>query len=211
MLDIEILRFAQNDKDSWIFALFKYLFVVHRIESVLFRPFRVQQNFFFFKMTKTEYPVTAAVRMLREQGIHFTPRLYQYEEHGGTRASARELGVDEHAVIKTLVMESDPRSPLIVLMHGDREVSTKNLARALGVKQITPSSESTVARLTGYMVGGCSPFGTRTRLAVYAERTIFALPKILINGGKRGFLVEIDPADLKRALAITEVNAAIEA
>jgi Cys-tRNA(Pro) deacylase len=161
-------------------------------------------------MAKIDYPITPAVRVLREKGIAFIPRLYQYEEHGGTAASARELGVDEHAVIKTLIMESDPRSPLIVLMHGDREVSTKQLARTLQVKQIVPSSEASVTRLTGYMVGGCSPFGTRTRMNVYAEATIFTLPKIFINGGKRGFLVEIDPADVKRVFDVTEVNAAID-
>lgn len=161
-------------------------------------------------MAKTDYPITPAVRVLRDKQINFIPRLYQYEEHGGTGASARELGVDEHAVVKTLIMESDPRSPLIVLMHGDREVSTKQLARTLGVKQIAPSSEAAVTRLTGYMVGGCSPFGTRTTMHVYAEATIFTLPKIYINGGKRGFLVEIDPADLKRVFDLVEVEVAIE-
>lgn len=163
-------------------------------------------------MSKPDYPVTPAIRLLREKGIEFVPHLYAYEAHGGTRASSRELGVDEHAVIKTLVMETDARSPLLVLMHGDKEVSTKQLARTLGVKQVAPVSEATVTRLTGYMVGGCSPFGTRSRLHVYAESTIFRLPRIYINGGKRGFLVEIDPSDLRRALdGVTEVEAAIDA
>ena len=162
-------------------------------------------------MGKPDYPMTTAVRALREKQIAFTPRLYAYEEHGGTRTSARELGVDEHTVIKTLVMESDPKSPLIVLMHGDCEVSTKQLARALGVKQITPCTEAAVTRLTGYLTGGCSPFGTRTRIPVYAEATIFALPSILINGGKRGFLVEIAPKDILRVLDVTEVHTAVPA
>jgi Cys-tRNA(Pro) deacylase len=160
-------------------------------------------------MAKSDIPITPAVRLLREKNIAFIPRPYTYEERGGTRVSAQELGVDEHAVIKTLVMESDPKSPLIVLMHGDCEVSTKQLARRLGVKQITPCTEAAVTRLTGYMTGGCSPFGTRTRLPVYAESTIFALPKIYINGGKRGFLVEIDPHDIMRAIDVTPVEAAI--
>jgi Cys-tRNA(Pro) deacylase len=162
-------------------------------------------------MAKTDIPVTPAVRVLREKNIAFIPRLYKYEEHGGTRVSAEELGVEEHSVIKTLVMESDPRSPLIILMHGDREVSTKQLARILNVKQISPCTEAAVTRLTGYMVGGCSPFGTRTPLPVYCEASIMALPKIYINGGKRGFLVEIDPKDLPKAFPVVEVHAAIGA
>ena len=162
-------------------------------------------------MSKTDYPMTPAVRLLREKNIPFTPHLYAYEDRGGTRASSKELGVDEHTVIKTLVMESDPKSPLIVLMHGDLEVSTKQLARHLGVKQITPCSEAAVTRLTGYMTGGCSPFGTRTLLPVYAEAAIFALPVIYINGGKRGFLVGMDPKDIARAVDVTEVHVAVPA
>jgi Cys-tRNA(Pro) deacylase len=160
-------------------------------------------------MAKIEIPMTPAVRMLRAQNIAFAPHFYTYEERGGTRHSAKELNVDEHAVIKTLVMESDPRSPLIVLMHGDREVSTKQLARILGVKQVTPCTEAAVTRLTGYMTGGCSPFGTRSALPVYAEESIFSLPKIYINGGKRGFLVEIDPNDIAKAVEVTPVHAAV--
>ena len=160
-------------------------------------------------MSNEEYPITTGVRFLREHQVAFVPRLYEYEPKGGTAVSARELGVDEHRIVKTLVMESDPKHPLIVLMHGDKEVSTKQLARFLGVKAITPVSEQTVQRLTGYQVGGTSPFGTKQTLPVYAERTIFALDRIFINGGKRGFLVEIDPAELKRTLGAVEVEAGI--
>ncbi|HXG92479.1 MAG TPA: Cys-tRNA(Pro) deacylase [Blastocatellia bacterium] len=158
---------------------------------------------------KIDYPITPAVRALREKKIEFAPHLYAYKEHGGTRHSAAELGVDEHSVIKTLVMETDSREPLIILMHGDREVSTKELARALGVKTVLPCSPDTAQKHTGYMVGGTSPFGTRKRLPVYAEKTIFDLPRIFINGGKRGFLVEIDPKDLRAALDVKEVDVAI--
>jgi Cys-tRNA(Pro) deacylase len=156
-----------------------------------------------------DYPVTPAVRVLREKGVAFAPRLYAYEERGGTRRSAAELGVDEHAVVKTLVMETDARKPLVVLMHGDREVSTKQLARALGVKSVQPCDPAAAQRHTGYQVGGTSPFGTRTRLPVYVERTIFALPRIYINGGKRGFLVEIEPRDLRILAPLTEVEVGI--
>src|SRR5262249_1587344 len=128
---------------------------------------------------------------------------------GGTEHSAQELGVDEHAVIKTLIMETDLAEPLIVLMHGDREVSTKELARRLGVKRVSPCDPSVAQKHTGYQVGGTSPFGTRKPLAVYAEKTIFELPAIYINGGKRGFLVSIHPDDLSRALTIIEVEVAI--
>jgi Cys-tRNA(Pro) deacylase len=160
-------------------------------------------------MQPTKYPVTPAVRVLREKRIALEPHLYVYEEHGGTKHSAEELGVDEHSVIKTLVMETDSREPLIVLMHGDREVSTRELARALGVKSVSPCDPVSAQKHTGYQVGGTSPFGTRKLLAVYIERTVFDLPKIYINGGKRGFLVSIDPNDLRRALTLTEVNVAI--
>lgn len=147
--------------------------------------------------------------MLREQHVDFAPHLYSYEEHGGTRLSAEALGVTEHAVIKTLVMETEQKEPLLVLMHGDREVSTKALARAIGVKQIVPCNPGTAQKHTGYMVGGTSPFGTRKALPVYAEQTIFDLPLIYINGGKRGFLVAIEPAELKRVLSVTPVSVAI--
>jgi Cys-tRNA(Pro) deacylase len=161
-------------------------------------------------MDKTNYPVTPAVRLLREKGIVFRPHLYGYEERGGTRRSAEELNVDEHSVIKTLVMETELRVPLIVLMHGDREVSTKELARMLGVKSVTPCDPAIAQKHTGYQVGGTSPFGTRKPLDVYAEKTIFELPVIYINGGKRGFLVSMSSTDLRRALKIAEVAVAIE-
>jgi Cys-tRNA(Pro) deacylase len=156
-----------------------------------------------------DYPVTPAVRLLREKRVAFVPRLYYYEERGGTRRSAEELGVDEHAVVKTLVMQTEAGKPLVVLMHGDREVSTKRLARALGVKAVSPCDPQAAQRHTGYMVGGTSPFGTRARLPTYVERTIFQLPKIYINGGKRGFLVEIEPEDLRILSPLEEVEVAI--
>lgn len=160
-------------------------------------------------MDKANYPVTPAVRLLREKGIVFEPHLYAYEERGGTKRSAEELCVDEHAVIKTLVMETDSRVPLIVLMHGDREVSTKELARTLGVKSVSPCDPAIAQKHTGYQVGGTSPFGTRKPLAVYAEKTIFDLPEIYINGGKRGFLVSLSSTDLRRALKVSDVTVAI--
>ena len=156
-----------------------------------------------------DYPVTPAVRLLREKKAGFEPHLYDYVERGGTRHSAESLGVDEHAVVKTLVMETDAKRPLIVLMHGDREVSTKNLARRLGVKSVHPCDFARAQKHTGYLVGGTSPFGTRTPLPVYAERTIFDLPKVYINGGKRGFLVSIDPRVLKEVLHAEEVEVAV--
>ncbi|HVF55756.1 MAG TPA: Cys-tRNA(Pro) deacylase [Pyrinomonadaceae bacterium] len=157
-----------------------------------------------------DYPVTPAVRLLREKKIEFEPHLYDYEERGGTRHSAAALGVDEHAVVKTLVMQTEARKALVVLMHGDREVSTKALARTLGVKTISPCDPSTAQKHTGYMVGGTSPFGTRAVLPVYVERTIFDLPKIYINGGKRGFLVAIEPEGLRILSPLEEVEVAIE-
>jgi Cys-tRNA(Pro) deacylase len=156
-----------------------------------------------------KYPMTQAVRVLLDRRIPFEPHLYAYEERGGTQRSAEQLGVDEHSVIKTLVMETDARDPLIVLMHGDREVSTKELARVLGVKSVSPCDPAVAQKHTGYMVGGTSPFGTRKALPVYAERTLFDLPMIYINGGRRGFLVSLAPKDLRNALTISEVNVAI--
>lgn len=153
--------------------------------------------------------MTTAVRALREKGIEFEPHSYTYEEHGGTKASAAALNVPEHLVVKTLVMETDEHKPLIVLMPGDREVSTKQLARLLGVKKVEPCDEPTAHRHTGYVFGGMSPFGTRHPISVCVERSIFNLPKIYINGGKRGFLVEIKPSDLRSVLSITEVEIGI--
>ncbi|MFZ4619971.1 MAG: YbaK/EbsC family protein [Bacteroidota bacterium] len=160
-------------------------------------------------MAAEEYPITTGVRFLREHSVPFIPRLYAYELHGGTSTASRELKMEEHAIIKTLVMETDPRNQFLILMHGDKEVSTKQLARAMGVKSVNPASEQTAQRVTGYQVGGISPFGTKQKLPVYVEGTIVQLPKILINGGKRGFLVEIDPREITRVFAVTEVNVAI--
>ncbi|MES2355475.1 MAG: Cys-tRNA(Pro) deacylase [Pseudomonadota bacterium] len=151
-------------------------------------------------MSHEKYPVTPAIRVLREYGIEFTHHLYEYEEKGGTTVSARELGVDEHAVIKTLVMEDERKQPLVVLMHGDREVSTKNLARFLGVKTITPCNPETASKHSGYMVGGTSPFGTRKTMPVYLEQSVLDLPKIYINGGKRGYLIGMMPSEVVKIL-----------
>ncbi|MEK6300718.1 MAG: Cys-tRNA(Pro) deacylase [Acidobacteriota bacterium] len=160
-------------------------------------------------MSKTNYPVTPAVRLLREKKIAFEPHLYDYKERGGTAHSAAELGAPEHIVIKTLVMETDSHEALLILMHGDRDVSTRELARAIGARSVTVYDPARAHKHTGYLVGGTSPLGTRTQLPVYAEKTIFDLPRIYINGGKRGFLVSIRPADLRTALTITEVSVAI--
>jgi len=153
-----------------------------------------------------DYPITPAVRFLRTKEAEFTPHLYDYVEKGGAKESARQLGVDLHAVVKTLVFETNEKKPLIVLMHGDREVSTKNLARFLGVKSVEPATPEKASKLTGYLVGGTSPFGTRTEIPIYVERAILDLDKIYINGGKRGFLVEIDPVILRNVLLIDEVE-----
>jgi Cys-tRNA(Pro) deacylase len=160
-------------------------------------------------MGRTDYPVTTAIRLLREKKVEFRQHLYEYEEHGGTAHSASALGVSEHEVVKTIVMVTDEGKPFLVLMHGDREVSTKQLARVLNVKRVEPCDEATGTRHTGYVFGGTSPFGTRHPLPVYAERSIFDLQRLFINGGKRGFLVEIIPADLMKALPVTEVDVAI--
>ena len=153
-------------------------------------------------------PVTPAVRFLREQGVEFTEHPYAYEERGGTKVSSRELGFPEHQVIKTLVFEDEEKRPYLVLMHGDKEVSAKELARILNVKSCRPCDPKTAHRLTGYQVGGPSPFGTRKALPVFIERSILDLPLIYINGGKRGFLVALHPHDLVRALAPTPVSVA---
>lgn len=160
-------------------------------------------------MAQDKLPVTPAVRMLRAAKVAFTDHPYTYEEHGGTAVSSRELGVDEHAVIKTLIMEDEAKRPLVVLMHGDREVSTKNLARHIGVKTIAPCSPDTASRHSGYMVGGTSPFGTRKAMPVYLERSILDLPRIYINGGKRGYLVGIAPQVLVDLLQPVLVDAAV--
>ncbi|HUL60137.1 MAG TPA: Cys-tRNA(Pro) deacylase [Anaeromyxobacteraceae bacterium] len=153
-------------------------------------------------------PSTPATRLLRERGVPYTEHPYRYEEHGGTRVSARELGVDEHAVVKTLVMEDDRGEPLVVLMHGDREVSTKALARQLGRKSIQICKPEVANRHSGYQVGGTSPFATRRAMPVYVERTVLDLPRLYVNGGSRGFLVGISPGDLARLLSPIPVDAA---
>jgi Cys-tRNA(Pro) deacylase len=155
-------------------------------------------------------PSTAATRALREHDIPYTEHLYRYEEKGGTAVSARELGVDEHAVVKTLVMEDDAKQPLVVLMHGDREVSTKALARQLGKRSVEICRPEVANRHSGYLVGGTSPLGTRKKMPVYVERTVLDLPTIYVNGGSRGFLVGVAPKDLARVLSATPVDVAIE-
>jgi len=157
-----------------------------------------------------DFPITPAVRFLRDKQIGFKPHFYPYEEHGGTRHAADALQVSEHAVIKTLVMESESRQPFIVLQHGDYQVSTKQLARLMGLKRVSPCDEKTAQKHTGYQVGGISPFGTRKTMPVYAEKSIFSLVKLYINGGKRGFLMEIAASDLLRALSIKEIEAALK-
>ncbi len=153
--------------------------------------------------------VTAAIRELRKNGVRFTEHEYRYEEHGGTRAAALQLGVDEHAVVKTLVMEDDTRKPVIVLMHGDREVSTKQLARLIGRKSVHPCEPPVAERHTGYKVGGTSPFGTHKPLPVFVERSILDLDAVYVNGGRRGLLVQIAPVELTRILGALPVDAAI--
>ena len=161
-------------------------------------------------MSKEKFPVTPAFRLLRDNNIAFTGHLYPYEEHGGTAHSARCLGVDEHCVIKTLIMEDDRKQPLIVLMHGDRKVSTRELARLRGVKTVAPCDPTVANKHSGYLVGGTSPFGTRKPMPVYLEASILDLPRIYLNGGKRGFLVGLAPAEVQRLLQPTLVQVAIE-
>ncbi len=152
--------------------------------------------------------MTAAQRVLRAHHVAFTEHEYRYEPHGGTRASSQTLGVDEHAVVKTLVMEDDRRAPLIVLMHGDREVSTRQLARQAGRPSVAPCDPTVAQRHTGYLVGGTSPFGTRKAMPVFVERSILDLDAIYINGGRRGLLVRLDPRELVRVLGAVPVDAA---
>ncbi len=159
-------------------------------------------------MSKT--PSTPATRLLRQQGVAYTEHPYRYEERGGTAVSSRELGVEEHAVVKTLIMEDEAGAPLVVLMHGDREVSTKALARQLGKKTIQICKPEVAQRHSGYLVGGTSPFGTRKAMPVYVERGILALDRIYVNGGSRGFLVGIAPGELVRVLGAKAVEVGIE-
>ena len=151
----------------------------------------------------------SALPVLKKHGVAFTEHEYRYEERGGTAVSSRELGVDEHAVIKTLVMEDENKKPLIVLMHGDREVSTKNLARQIGAKTVSPCAPDVAQRHSGYMVGGTSPFGTRKPMPIYMERSIADLDRLYVNGGRRGFLVSMAPGELVRVLSPTLVDAAV--
>ena len=151
-------------------------------------------------MAHPSFPSTAATRLLRQLNLPFTEHLYRYEEHGGTKVCARELAVDEHAVVKTLIMEDEAGKPLVVLMHGDREVSVKALARQLGHRTVQLCQPEVANRHSGYLVGGTSPFGTRKAMPVYVEASILELEKIYLNGGSRGFLVGLAPADLVRVL-----------
>ncbi len=160
-------------------------------------------------MAKEKIPVTPAILAMKKSGLAFTLRPYSYEEHGGTRVSARELGVDEHLVVKTLVMEDEKGAPLIILMNGDRQVSTKALARLLGVKAIAPCDPRVAEKHTGYRVGGTSPFATKKPLRIFMEEGIAELPRILINAGSRGLLAEMAPAELIRALKPVTVKVAL--
>jgi len=150
---------------------------------------------------------TGAIPVLRKHGVVFTEHTYRYEERGGTAVSSRELGVSEHSVIKTLIMEDENKQPLIVLMHGDREVSTKNLARQIGRKTVTTCAPEVAQRHSGYQVGGTSPFGTRKTMPIFMERSIADLERIYVNGGRRGFLVSMTPAELIRVLSPVSVDA----
>ena len=156
----------------------------------------------------TDYPVTMAVRALRQNQVSFTSHLYVWEPHGGTRASAQHLGVDEHQVVKTLIFEDEAKKPLCILMHGDREVSAKNLARQLGRKSVAPCAPDVADRHSGYQIGGTSPFGLKRAMPVYCEKTIGELPIIYINGGARGFLIGISAQELFRVLKPVTVEVA---
>lgn len=160
-------------------------------------------------MAKSDYPITAAIRFLREHHIHFTPHLYDYVERGGTAHSAQCLGVDEHCVVKTIVLQDDNKRGLVVIMHGDKQISTRNLARQLNRKHIDTADPHQANKWTGYLVGGTSPFGTKTALPIYVERSIWDLPIIYINGGKRGFLVAVAP-DALHALNAQSVDVAVD-
>jgi Cys-tRNA(Pro) deacylase len=159
-------------------------------------------------MTKEHFSVTRAIRVLRDNEVDFTLHAYKYEERGGTEVAARELRVDEYRVIKTLVMEDDLKRPFIILMHGNRQVSTKDLARTLGVKTVQPCDPATAGKHTGYVVGGTSPFGTRKNLPVCIEETILGIPRILINAGRKGLLADMATQDLVRILSPRPVTVA---
>lgn len=162
-------------------------------------------------MAKKEHvSETPATQFLRKHGVPFTEHPYAYEEHGGTAVSARELGVDEHCVVKTLIMQDEAAKPLIVLMHGDRKVSTKNLARQIGCKSVEPCKPEVANRHSGFLVGGTSPFGTKKAMPVYVEESVLQLDKIYINGGRRGYLVGLEPQAMAEALPMKPVNCALE-
>lgn len=162
------------------------------------------------KKEELDIPMTNAIRVLKDAKVAFEPMVYKYEDHGGTALAAAELGVPEHETVKTIILETDAKKPLVCLMHGDREISTKQLARLVGVKSIAPCEPEQASRNSGYFCGGTSPFGTRKRMPVYAEATLFDLPFIYINGGRRGMLVKIAPAVLDQILHTTHVSVAIE-
>ena len=161
-------------------------------------------------MGKVHWPSTGATRLLQAHKVPYTGHLYRHEEHGGARVAARELGVPEHSVVKTLVMEDEDGRPLLVLMHGDLEVSTRQLARQIGCRTVKPCRPGVASRHTGYLVGGTSPFGTRKALPVFVQRTILELPEVYVNGGSRGFLVALAPGELLRVLRPTLVDVGIE-
>ena len=153
---------------------------------------------------------TPATAFLAGHGVQFTEHFYEYVEHGGTGVSSNALGVPEHEVVKTLIMENEKGEPLVVLMHGDRKVSTKELARQAGMKRIAPCKPETATRHSGYLIGGTSPFGTRKDMPIFLERSVLALARIYINGGRRGYLLGMDPAELTRVLSPKLVDVAIE-
>ena len=157
----------------------------------------------------SKHSETPATKVLKQHDVVYTEHIYDYVEHGGTAVSSSSLGVDEHHVVKTLIFEDGRRQPLCVLMHGDRKVSTKELARQIGAKRVAPCKPEDATRHSGYMVGGCSPFGLRKPMPVFMEKTILDLDRILINGGKRGFLVGMPPAEVVRLVSPTLVNAAL--
>jgi Cys-tRNA(Pro) deacylase len=160
-------------------------------------------------MAHDRVPMTAAVRVLRQAGVAFSEHPYAYVEHGGTAEFAAQAGVNEHAVVKTLVLEDDAKRPFVVLMNGDRQVSTKEMARVLGVKSVRPCAPEVAERHSGYQVGGTSPFGLRKPMPVYVEETVLGLPRIYVNGGKRGFIVGLAPGDLVRVLDPIPIRVAI--
>jgi Cys-tRNA(Pro) deacylase len=171
----------------------------------------LDRDFFEVSMSEQEKPpMTTAVRELLDHQVHFTSHLFRYEEKGGTSVSSRELGVPEHAVIKTLIMENDSKEPMVILMHGDMQVSTKEMARELGVKKVSPCKPEVAERHSGYQVGGTSPFGTRKKMPVYLEKSVMDLERIFINVGRRGYLVSLSPQELIRVLKPTLVSVGIK-